>query len=139
MIRKRKRPINEYLEPFAFTRLIQNNHPDLDRDQLQTLICIWYVNRSTNRGASHSEIVALTGFPTKRIENINTSLHSLGYTQRAGKTHNLLTVSGEYLIKGLEIKLGRLIEQYRALKWHNPKNVDPRLMFLAAKKGTKFY
>ena len=137
MIRKRKRPPMQYMEVLTIARPLLLNQT-LEVDQIQVLLSVWYLQTITNKPINRMEIKAFLKMGLKNVSENITQLHALGYLQRV-VNDQLLTTKGEYFIKGLEIEAGRLIDSYRALKWHNPKNVDPRLMFPAAKKGAKFY
>lgn len=105
------------------------------------MVAIYLIRTSSNGFANNTELKLITGLGLISIKTGLTRLKDLGFVVSDIKDQHTLTAKGEYLIRGIEIKAARLIEDKKLSPWKRIKKGDSREQYLmpSSKKGVKFY
>ena len=89
------------------------------------------------------QIAVLTDFTVNTISVYLSSMKDSGYCIPLPGLVWTLTEKGEYFLRGIEVKVSRIVEEVKLSPWKKVKKGigDPREKYLmpAARKGKRFY
>lgn len=92
---------------------------DLTPNELLVLITIHVLQMQGNTMPSASEVAGSMGFVEPTVIAYLKVCSTLGYVEKHGSLYNV-TMKGEYVIRGLQTIISRMMNQGRLTRWKKP-------------------
>ncbi len=136
MISKRRK---EPSDPFLIISVwgASNANSNLTLEQMMVLVTVHCLQQEQNIFPGLEDISARIGLGKQQVGIHLAKLIESKCIEKAG--HNMYNVneSGEYMLRGVQIKINRMINGTKLSRWKMPKGVDKKYLRKPARKGNK--
>ncbi len=136
MISKRKK---EPSDPFLIISVwgASSVNSGLTLEQTMVLVTVYCIQHEQNIFPGLEDISIRTGLGKQQVGIHLSKLIEEKLIDRVGQNLYNVNDQGEYMLRGIQIKINRMINGTKLSRWKMPKGVDKKYLRKPARKGNK--